>query len=129
MEVAPADSIAQVKRTLAMYVQARDERLAQGECRRTVMSELGHRFMKDASELMPSDASSIDPCSVKSWCFACSRKCSLGLVPEAEVTYMAVAGVTCYDLSAMGTPNGWLAESSLTFLCWARLRLICKEPI
>ena len=42
---------------------------------------------------------------------------------------MAIAGVTCVDWSSLGCKGGWLGDSSLPFLFWARERHFQGEDI
>ena len=85
----------------------------------------GREFVNGALQIMSKNSHAKNP-----WCYRhlqsqCARNSA---VPE-EMLSMAVAGITCVDWSAIGLKGGWLGDSVIAFLAWARERLLYQERI
>ena len=68
------------------------------------------------------DATHVPSEDFTGYCHHHDRHCKL-----VEGSDGHVSGVCCYDWSKMGARKGWLGDSALVFLSWARERVIARE--
>jgi len=61
-------------------------------------------------------------------CYRHEQECALARAPPANFSGMvgAIAGVNCFDWSALGKKEMWLGSSAIAFMCWARERYLAR---
>ena len=128
LERCPQSLLLECEQMLDDYREQADNAITQGQVRRTVMENFGQEFVREACKLMFKSGQ-----EQRTWCFRhqtsqCVQERPDRQAPRGHVT-LAVAGVTCVDWSALGQRSGWLGDSVLPFLAWARQRKLQKETI
>ena len=105
---------------------------------RQVMKEEAEKFFQAAVTLVKRDVEKNHHAKQKekkkkeltAYCYIHKCQCEVLPPPPASLpdcTVVAMAGVNCYDWSTMGAQRGWLGQSSLVFLEWARERLLATD--
>ena len=85
----------------------------------------GRKFVDQAIQIMSKNSQTKNP-----WCYRhLQSQCACNSAVPEEMLSMAVAGVTCVDWSAIGLKGGWLGDSAIAFLAWARERHLYQERI